>query len=271
MRKIDVILLALLAVTLSGCRLRRPDDVLSPKKMEQFLYDFHMAQAISQELPRDEKYTTAAYVEWAYRHNGITREQFETSLVWYTRYPKEFTRIYKRLSNRIDDEYKALSRSLAQIEKKSVSIESGDSVDLWYMDRTSLLNTSAYMNKLTYKISSDTTFHPGDTLRLSLQGTFVSVDTVVPAYAYISLSAYYADSISTADTVLNENGRIELSINLDKEKKFTSISGSVSYLDSTDNRNSLLILSGMELMRYHVRQAADTVSLRDSTATAAEL
>ena len=271
MRKIDVILLALLAVTLSGCRLRRPDDVLSPKKMEQFLYDFHMAQAISQELPRDEKYTTAAYVEWAYRHNGITREQFETSLVWYTRYPKEFTRIYKRLSNRIDDEYKALSRSLAQIEKKSVSIESGDSVDLWYMDRTSLLNTSAYMNKLTYKISSDTTFHPGDTLRLSLQGTFVSVDTVVPAYAYISLSAYYADSISTADTILNENGRIELSINLDKEKKFTSISGSVSYLDSTDNRNSLLILSGMELMRYHARLAADTVSLRDSTATAAEL
>lgn len=139
------------------------------------------------------------------------------------------------------------------------------------MDRTSLLNTSAYMNKLTYKISSDTTFHPGDTLRLSLQGTFVSVDTVVPSYAYISLSAYYADSISTADTILNENGRIELSINLDKEKKFTSISGSVNYLDSTDNRNSLLILSGMELMRYHVRLAADTVSLRDSTATAAEL
>ena len=80
-----------------------------------------------------------------------------------------------------------------------------------------------------------------------------------------------APVISTADTILNENGRIELSINLDKEKKFTSISGSVSYLDSTDNRNSLLMLSGMELMRYHVRLAADTVSLRDSTATAAEL
>ena len=271
MRKIDVILLVLLAVMLSGCRLKRPDNVLSPKKMEQFLYDYHMAQAISQELPRDERYATAAYVEWAYRNNGITREQFETSLVWYTRYPKEFTRIYKRLSNRIDDEYKALSRSLAQIEKKSVSIESGDSVDLWYLDRTSLLNTSAYMNKLTYKISSDTTFHKGDTVRLSLHGTFVSVDSVASAYAYISLSAYYRDSISTADTIMRTDGPIELSVNLDEEKDFRSISGSINYLDSTDNRNSLLMLSGMELMRYHVRLAADTVSLRDSTATAAEL
>ena len=251
MRRIDVLAIALIAVVLSGCRLKRPDNVLPPKKMEQFLYDYHLAQAVGQELPRDERYTTQAYIDWAYSKNGITKEQFNTSLVWYTRYPKELAKIYKRLSNRVDDEYKAASKSLSQIEKKSFTIQSGDSIDLWYLDRSALLNTSAYMNKLTYRINRDTTFHKGDTVCLNLYGTFVSIDSGVPQYAYISLSTYYNDSVSTADTILRYSGKVSLSAILDKYKDLSSISGSINYLDSTDNRSSMLVVSGMELMRYH--------------------
>jgi hypothetical protein len=258
MKRIDLLAIALLLL-LSGCRLNRPEDVLPPRKMEQFLYDYHLAQAIGQELPREDRYTTKAYIDWAYSKNGITPEQFDRSLVWYTRNPKELAKIYKRLSNRIDDEYKASSRVLSQIEKKSFVIQSGDSVNLWYLDRTALLNTSAYMNRLTYKITRDTTFHKGDTISLNLSGTFVSTDSGVPGYAYISLSAYYADSVSSADTLLRTNSRVGLSLILDSKKDFSSISGSINYLDSTDNRNSMLVLSGMELMRYHERVLPDTV------------
>lgn len=259
MRRFDILAIALLLL-LSGCRLKRPDNVLPPRKMEQFLYDYHLAQAIGQELPRDERYTTQAYVDWAYSKNGITPEEFNTSLVWYTRYPKELARIYKRLSNRVEDEFKAASRSLSQIEKKLFTIQSGDSVNLWYLDRTALLNTSDYMNKLTYKINRDTTFHKGDTINLNLSGTFVSMDSGVPSYAYMSLSVYYNDSISTADTLLRSNGPVRLSLILDSRKDISSISGSINYLDSTDNRNSMLVLSNMELMRYHKKVLKDTVS-----------
>ena len=258
MRKIDVLAVVLLSVVLVGCRLKRPDDVLSPKKMEQFLYDYHLAQAIGQELPRDEKYTTPAYIDWAYDKNGITKEEFNRSLVWYTRYPKELAKIYKRLSNRIDDEYKAASKSLSQIEKKAFAIQSGDSVNLWYLDRTALLNTSAYMHKLTYRINRDTTFHKGDTISLNLCGTFVSIDSAVPSYAYMSLSAYYSDSVSTADTILRCTGGVKLAVILDSEKDMLNISGSINYLDSTDNRNGILVLTDMELMRYHRTVAPDT-------------
>ena len=254
MRKIDFILFILLLPALCGCRLNRPDDVLSPKKMEQFLYDFHLAQAVSQELPKEQKYTTDAYVDWAYQKNGITKEQFNRSLVWYTRYPRELAKIYKRLSNRVDDEYKTVSKSLSQIEKKSFVIQSGDSVDLWYLDKTALLNTSEYMNRITYRINRDNTFQSGDTLSLSMMETFVSVDSGVPQYSYVSLSAYYEDSISTVDTIVRNSGRIMLSIILDSEKNFSNISGSVNYLDSTDNRGGMMVLSGIELMRYHDSQ-----------------
>lgn len=252
MRRIDLLAIALLLPVLAGCRLHRPDDVLSPKKMEQFLYDYHLAQAIGQELPKEERYSTKAYIDWAYQKNGISEDEFNRSLVWYTRNPREFAKIYKRLSNRVDAEYKSASRSLSQIEKKSFQVQSGDSVNLWYLSSNAILNSSAYMNKLTYKVNRDTTFHKGDTILLNVLGTFVSTDTCRPQYSYISLSAYYGDSVSTADTILRGNGKVELSLVLDTVKTFSSISGSVNYNDSTDNRNSILVLSEMELMRYHI-------------------
>ena len=256
--------LALLLPVLSGCRLNRPDDVLPPKKMEQFLYDYHLAQAIGQELSKEEKYTTKAYIDWVYKKNGVTEADLNRSLVWYTRNPKELAKIYKRLSNRVDDEYKTASKSLSQIEKTSFTIQSGDSVDLWYLSSSAVLNTSVYMNKLTYRIGRDTTFHKGDTLCLNMSGTFVSTDTCVPQYSYVSLSAYYGDSVSTSDTILHNNGRVGLWLVLDQVKDFSTISGSVNYLDSTDNRNSILVMTGMELMRYHEKARPDTTAKKIS-------
>ena len=199
--------------------------------------------------------------------NNITKEDFDRSLVWYTRYPKELAKIYKRLSNRVNDEYNLAARSLSQIEKKSFTIQSGDSVNLWYLDRTALLNNSVYMNKLTYRINSDTTFHKGDTVRLNIHGTFVSVDSCVPNYAYVSLSAYYGDGVSTSDTILESSGQMSLSLILDTNRALSSISGSINYLDSTDNRQSILVLSGIEMIRYHEKELKKQtgISLADST------
>lgn len=273
MRRTDILVVFVILTVMSGCRLKRPDDVLSPKKMERFLYDYHLAQAISQDLPKEEKYTTAAYIDWAYSKNGITKEQFNTSLVWYTRNPKELSKIYKRLSNRVDDEYKSASKAFSKIEKKLVTIQSGDSIDMWYLEKTALLNTSVYMNRLTYAIQPDTTFHSGDTICLNMSGTFVSTDSGVPQHAYISLSAYYRDSVSTADTMLMESGPVSLSLVLDKMDLLSGISGSINYLDPTDSRNSIFVLSGMELMRYHNNSITDTVSvnLAGSKISSAEL
>jgi len=252
MRKTDILALALLVMVLSGCRLHRPDDVMSPKKMEQFLYDYHLAQAIGQELSKEEKYTSKAYIDWAFQKNDVKVDDLNRSLVWYTRYPKELAKIYKRLSVRIDAEYRSASRSLSQIEKTLFTIQSGDSVNLWYLSQSTILNTSDYMSKLTYRIARDTTFYKGDTIRLNMYGTFASADLNVPHYSYISLSAYYGDSVSTSDTILSNSGLVELSLVLDTVKDFSSISGSVNYLDTTDNRNSVLVLSGINLMRYHI-------------------
>jgi len=51
---------------------------------------------------------------------------------------------------------------------------------------------------------------------------------------------------------------------LDTAKTLSNISGAISYLDYTDNRNALLILSDIELMRYHEKYVPDTAVASDS-------
>jgi hypothetical protein len=104
-----------------------------------------------------------------------------------------------------------------------------------------------------------------------LYGTFVSVDSGVPQQSYVSLSAYYSDSISTVDTILSDNGPASLYIVLDSKKDFSSISGSINYLDSTDNRGSMMVVSDLELMRYHKKIVPEKKETTVSEDPSAEL
>lgn len=265
-RKTDILIVLSAALLLSGCRLHRPDDVISPKRMEAFLYDYHLAQAVAQQLPRDRKYTTPAYIDWAYQKHGLEKEDVDRSLVWYTRNPKELAKIYKHLSNRIDDEYKSSSRILSQIEKHSFSVQSGDSVNLWYLNSTCLLNSSDYMKKVSFQTDRDTTFHLGDTLVWNVNSTFATpADS--SSLAYMALMVTYQDSVSTVDTIMRKSGNVRLSLVLDDSKTMKNVRALIQYADTTDNRRNMLFASGIDMIRYHRRY----VAAADSTVTAAEL
>ena len=46
----------LLAFGLTACQVKRPDTVISDAKMENVLYDFHIAKAMGEEVPYSESY-----------------------------------------------------------------------------------------------------------------------------------------------------------------------------------------------------------------------
>ena len=250
-----------LLLLLGGCRLKRPDGILSPKKMEAVLYDYHLAQAVVMELPREERYARDAYMDWCFEKNGITKEEFDNSLVWYTRYPKELADIYQRLSERLDKEYDKASKALLLMERNtSFQVSSGDSVDLWYLNRVNIMNTSVYMKRLTFSIPTDTTFHNSDTLVWNIAHTFVAPFDSIPQSAYLELSVYYNDSVSATDTLLFCTGKTILSLATDSSNTITRISGSVNYMDPSDNRSSMLVLSDLSLLRYHRRETLSDVA-----------
>lgn len=92
---------------LTACR---PSYVLSPSEMEVLLYDLHRADAILAEngymYGRDEEQQAYYFVVLA--NHGITQEQFDSTLVWYTHHPERFDKIYPRVVERLDHDLLAL-------------------------------------------------------------------------------------------------------------------------------------------------------------------
>ena len=49
----------MLALGIAGCKVKRPDDVISESKMENLLYDYHLAKSMGDNLPYSENYKKA--------------------------------------------------------------------------------------------------------------------------------------------------------------------------------------------------------------------
>lgn len=261
--------MSLAVVLFSACRINRPSDVLSPKEMEKYLYDYHLAQGIISNLPQDRKYEFQALNDWALAKNGFSNEQIERSLVWYTRYPGEFAKIYKKLNRRIDAEYKESQNIKARIEKRSFSVGSGDSVSLWYLDSVTILNSSRYMSRLTMEQIGGESFQPYDTVRWNGIVTLFCSDSVSSSRLYLAMTLAYKDSISTLDTVLYgpSSGPVFMSLVLDQSKSMESVRFLAQFMEDSENDSrGMAVISNVDMKRYHNRK--DSLSIIPDTTLA---
>ena len=52
----------LLVFSLTACKVKRPETVLPDAKMENVLYDYHIAKAMGEEVPYNESYKRVLYM-----------------------------------------------------------------------------------------------------------------------------------------------------------------------------------------------------------------
>ena len=139
---------------------------------------------------------------------------------------------------------------LERIEKSSFSVESGDSVDLWYLNNNAILANSVYLDKILFSIKADTTFYSGDTITWSVNNTLVSKTDSLPLQVYLALSMRYSNSrVITVDTLLNNSAKVELITVIDSVSDLSTITGFVSYVDSTNNKDACAVLTDISLIR----------------------
>lgn len=96
MRKIYCILVIL---CLFACSTR----VLDSAKMENLLYDIHIAEAtMNIKKMSSAKEIRRSYYDYIFEKHHTTREQFEKSMKWYAANPKKLEIIYQNVKERID-------------------------------------------------------------------------------------------------------------------------------------------------------------------------
>ena len=62
-----LIVILLLAGSFVACQVKRPEIVLPDNKMEDVLYDYHIAKAMGEELSRNEYYKKVLYIDAVFK------------------------------------------------------------------------------------------------------------------------------------------------------------------------------------------------------------
>lgn len=257
--------IALLAFCLTSCQVKRPKDVLPDAKMENVLYDYHIAKAMGEEVPYNESYKRQLYIESVFKKQGITQAIFDSSMVWYARNPETLTKIYEKVNLRLKAERDGINHLIAMRDNKPKESLPGDSIDVWAWQHIYQLTGMPLDNKITFTLPSDSNFQDRDTLRWSVRFRF---HNGVPDSAHAPMMAmqilYENDSIISGIQRVKKTGIETLSLSGDSVGKIKEVRGFIYY--PLQKASKTMLADRISLMRYH---ATDTLSTakKDSIAT----
>lgn len=257
--------IALLAFSLTACQVKRPKDVLPDAKMENVLYDYHIAKAMGEEVSYNESYKRLLYIESVFKKHGITQANFDSSMVWYARNPEVFTKVYEKVSLRLKTERDGINHLIAMRDNKPKMSLPGDSVDVWAWQQIYQLTGMPLDNKITFTLPSDSNFHDRDTLRWNVRFRF---HEGMPDSLHAPMMAmhilYENDSIISTSRKVKEAGFSTICLSADSIGKIKEVRGFIYYPLQESSKS--LLADRISLMRYH---ATDTLAIapNDSVST----
>ncbi len=245
--------ICMIILILAGCKVKRPDSVLSESKMENLLYDYHIAQAMSENLSYNENYKKTLYSDAVFEKYGTTQAVFDSSMVWYTRNTEVLTKIYERVSKRLKGRQNALNHLIAMRDRKVGITLPGDSIDIWYEQRIVRLTGALLDNKILFTIVSDSNFKERDTLLWKVRYRFPEGGPDSTHAAVMAMQMIFAnDSVIARTEKIRTPGVYSICLGSDTLGAIKEVKGFIYYPGSKESR--LLITDHISLTRYHKRE-----------------
>lgn len=220
-----------------GCRNSTPDNIISPSKMEDILYDYHLAQAMGQ-MSDSADYETSLYSEAVFRKYGITQADFDNSMEFYSRHADELFKIYQKLNVRYGS-----NRNLSAAS--TVHSVASDTSLLWTGNLFNMLNANGD-NHVEFDVLTDTTVHAGSQLimRFSTQWIYHEGEKS----AILNLTVHYRnDSTMVLTRNIFDSGEQVVSCWVGN-KPVRSITGFIYQATTWSERPKLLLIRQPELL-----------------------
>ena len=205
----------------------RPEDVLSAREMTTVLVELHTLDGIFEtneyrHLDASEK---NKYYEAILERHHIHREQFDSSLVWYSRDPKKFEKIYVRVVDRLTaEEENVKAGKYHSLVSQQLMLTT---TELW-KDSThfTLKNDSSARNRLAFVIT-DSALMMQDIYTLRFRSRIEAEDSC--ANHYIRFNVHNAsgrvDSLYYPTQHDGKLRRYTLRLQADGKEKIDSLSG----------------------------------------------
>ena len=239
---------------LGACKPGTPKQYIQPGDMEDLLVDFYTMRAYAQEESslEDRDYKKALYTEMVFRKHGVTKADFDSSMVYYYSRSERFATIYQHVIERLDRQAVALGASEGEIGKYLSANASGDTANIW-VDRTTMaLLPVPPRNRYEFEIDVDSTFRKGDKFMIQVMSDYYFQSGSKNGIVVLTAN-FEGDTAVTRSTYFSSSGLNQLRLESLKDHKMKRLRGffylGLSGQPSTTTR--LLFLSNIQLIRFH--------------------
>lgn len=228
-------------LALSSCKPGPPKGVLSESKMEDVLYDYHLAQGMAaQQTPDSTDYYTRFYEQAVFRKHGVDARTFDFSMQWYTRHTEKLDKIYERLASRNCYDTEDAQRQPGT----AFNVNAKDTIDVWTGKRQVIIN-SKENNCFTFAVA-DTAIHAGDILQWNFSVDWHYHDGTRRAEALL-LVEYEGDSIMQFCQSVTTSGTQTIVLRTG-DLKVKRVAGFIYQSSPWSERPRLLAVSHLQLL-----------------------
>lgn len=246
----------LFVCSLVGCKVKRPESVIPESTMENLLYDYHLAKSMSENLPYEENYKRALYMDAVFQKYGTTKADFDSSMVWYTRNTEIIAKIYEKVRNRLKGEQDLVNKLIAKRDKKPQTTKAGDSIDVWPWQRVIRLTGTTLDDSYVFTLPVDSNYAERDTLVWEARYHFVepllpdSLQNVVMALQVM----YEKDTISCLETITSSCTQ-QIRLYADTLGNMKEIKGLIYYAPEYREKGGTLLVDRLSMMRFHCKDS----------------
>lgn len=243
------------ATMMISCKPGVPGRYLQEDEMEDIIYEYYLAEQVVATQGGDES------MAQTYRDNillkyGTTAEQFDSSMVYYTRHTQRLYDIYQRVGKRLSDEAIAQGASASEVERFGDLASSGDTMNVWTGERAFVLTQHAATNHYPFSIDADSSYHAGDRIMLDLDVHYIFQDGARDGVAALKVR-FGNDSVASKTTRMATTSHYHLQIEDSDSLGIKNVSGYIllngGALQQQSGSLRLMAVSGVTLIRMHAK------------------
>ena len=238
----------LLSLAVYGSCKEIPEGVIMPDQMEEVLYDMHIAESVVEQDPSKyrDKAKKREVLAGVYEENNITKAEFDSSIVYYSKNLEAYLKIYDNVSERLGIIKDSLVEELTAYELSLLS-PVGDSADVWKLDPQFILGDMDLYTK-RFVLMGDSNYRANDKMVWSMNP--LNIDSVNPLYFTLAYEVKIGELVQH-DTILYAPGVYTYEMHVPQLTTHSKLMGAMTVLnvDSVD-AGELFFIDDVTFMRY---------------------
>lgn len=256
-----VLLLLGIMFTLSSCKSRVPDGIISRGTMTDLLYDYHVAQALAASSSDSVDFKTRLYTAAVFEKYGVSEKEFDRSMAYYYRHAEDLYKIYEKINKRFGESTSSTLKGMGTFTAD------GDTANIWKGNMCYFLS-AAGNNRMEYSFAADTLLHAKDHLAWNFSTQWIYHNGAKNAVAVLAIE-YANDSVATTVKTIFSTGEqhVEAYIGNIKPRKVTCMIYQVS---AFPDKPRYFVVTSPSLIRIRAKEqpkaAADSARAKSDTA-----